>query len=185
MEIQGSDMRREVIKIPIKKRPANVLSRCKNKMKWKPEEDRLLCEIVAWRGASKWDKIAEYIQGRTGKQCRERWITTLSPQLIKSEWSREEDELLLQMHSKLGNQWATIVRLLPGRSAIAAKNRFKSLAKKRNLIQNSPKKCVLMCPCEALSPPQVIYEQEKQIDNSTTIDDWFYLPLDKRIRLFN
>lgn len=97
------------------------------KMKWKPQEDQILADIVSWHGPVHWDSIAIHLPGRTGKQCRERWITFLSPDVKRDEWTKEEDEILIRMQGQYGNQWALMTKYLPGRSSISIKNRFKSL----------------------------------------------------------
>ena len=99
----------------------------KAKMKWTPEEDSILKEIISWHGPNNWDAIATHIKGRTGKQCRERWTTSLAPSLKKTQWTSDEDNIIIKMQRGIGNQWATMCRYLPGRSSIAIKNRFKTL----------------------------------------------------------
>ena len=42
------------------------------KRAWRPEEDAQLMALVTELGASHWSIIASYLEGRVGKQCRER-----------------------------------------------------------------------------------------------------------------
>ena len=190
-----------------------ILPRCRMKMKWTPEEDQLLSEIISWHGASKWDRIAEHIKGRTGKQCRERWITALSPLVSKEDWTKEEDEILLNMQSKLGNQWATIAKVLPGRSSISAKNRFKSLARRglatmqntsRNVISTKSPQNTTVIPqsfgykTSTSSPAQLLFSIPTHLPNKPPMKPLppcpeysvpfildLNLPIESRIRLFN
>ena len=39
---------------------------------WTEEEDRTLIENVRKHGAANWSQIAQHLEGRIGKQCRER-----------------------------------------------------------------------------------------------------------------
>ena len=40
---------------------------------WTEEEDGKVVELVSKYGAKRWSLIASHLQGRIGKQCRERW----------------------------------------------------------------------------------------------------------------
>lgn len=43
--------------------------------------DRHLMELVKKHGQQRWTVIADYLQGRIGKQCRERWHNHLRPDI--------------------------------------------------------------------------------------------------------
>jgi len=102
---------------------------------WKEEEDNKLVELVEKYGPKDWSTIASHIQGRIGKQCRERWFNHLSPEVRKTNWSAEEDRIIIEAHHRLGNKWTAISKLLDGRPANAIKNHWNSTLLKR--IQDS------------------------------------------------
>ncbi len=53
---------------------------------------------------------------RTGKQCRTRYMNMLDPNINKHPWTDAEEQTLLEAHARMGNKWAKIAQLLPGRS---------------------------------------------------------------------
>lgn len=93
---------------------------------WTPEEDQKLVAWVESEGPNKWAQAANYIVGRSGKQCRERWFNNLNPDVKKGEWTKEEDELIFELYKKHGSSWSRIAKLVPGRTENSIKNRFYS-----------------------------------------------------------
>jgi len=108
---------------------------------WTPEEEALLASLVRIHGSSKWTEIAKLMneqmgagidgfEGRTGKQCRERWHNHCDPRIRKGGWKATEDEIILRKQRALGNRWAAIAKELVGRTENQVKNRFNSLIRR-------------------------------------------------------
>ena len=86
-----------------------------NKGMWTPEEDQRIIDLVAQHGAQKWSVIAGQMKGRIGKQCRERWVNHLNPNVNKDPWTEEEDRMILRLQSTKGNKWAEMAKEISGR----------------------------------------------------------------------
>ncbi|XP_062186513.1 myb-related protein Zm38-like [Phragmites australis] len=99
---------------------------------WSPEEDGKLMNHIAKYGHGCWSSVPK-IAGleRCGKSCRLRWINYLKPGLKRGAFSQEEEDLVIYLHSMLGNKWSQIAAQLPGRTDNEVKNFWNSHIKKK------------------------------------------------------
>eukprot|EP01032_Pedospumella_encystans_P011570 gene11570-13445_t len=92
---------------------------------WSLAEDTELLKLVEEHGPSGcWPKITLAMDSRTGKQCRERYINHLDPDMKKSAWTAEENNVIRDNFAEFGTKWSQYMVSLPGRSDNAIKNRY-------------------------------------------------------------
>ncbi len=75
---------------------------------WTEEEDVLLKTYYSKYGANNWLEIAKHIPGRNASQCSQRWRRKYKPEKIRKNWIGEEDNLLMELVSKYGQNWQVI-----------------------------------------------------------------------------
>ncbi|XP_074588579.1 myb-related protein Zm1-like [Curcuma longa] len=103
-----------------------------NKGSWTPEEDLRLIAFINKHGHGNWralPKLAGLL--RCGKSCRLRWINYLRPDIKRGNFSKEEEETIIELHKLLGNKWSRIAACLPGRTDNEIKNVWNTHLKKR------------------------------------------------------
>ena len=102
------------------------------KSKFTENEDCALKFLVSKLGEDNWNEIAFYMNGRTVRQCRERWKNYLNPLVNKDEWTEEEDRLLIEKYEEYGSKWKSISVFFQNRTDIMLKNRFLVIVRKEN-----------------------------------------------------
>ena len=76
------------------------------------------------------------VPGRSGKQCRERWLNNLSPGIKKGNWTEKEDEQIFNLYIKYGSSWSKVAKNIPLRTENSIKNRFYTTLRKLKSVKN-------------------------------------------------
>ncbi|XAR70648.1 hypothetical protein NMG60_11027566 [Bertholletia excelsa] len=101
---------------------------------WTPEEDRKLVDYIHKHGHGSWRALPKRAGlNRCGKSCRLRWTNYLRPDIKRGKFSDEEEQVIIDLHSILGNKWSRIAAHLPGRTDNEIKNYWNTHMRKKLL----------------------------------------------------
>lgn len=96
---------------------------------WKNTEDEILKAAVMKYGLNQWSRISSLLVRKSAKQCKERWYEWLDPQIKKTEWTKDEEEKLLNLAKMFPCQWRTIAPIV-GRTAFQCLEHYEKLLDK-------------------------------------------------------
>lgn len=103
---------------------------------WTELEDHVLAIAVQKFGIPQWNKVAQYVFGRTNRQCRERYALRLAISDRKFGcWTKEEDMAIIDAAEKNEFKWAVVEREIPHRNCRQIAQRYALLMenmKKKN-----------------------------------------------------
>lgn len=75
------------------------------KGQWTAEEDEKLMEYIQENGQGNWQLVPKRAGlNRCGKSCRLRWTNYLRPDIKRGGFSEEEEQMIINFHSVLGNK---------------------------------------------------------------------------------
>ncbi|KAF6152612.1 hypothetical protein GIB67_013059 [Kingdonia uniflora] len=99
---------------------------------WTADEDKKLVNFILTNGQCCWravPKLAGLL--RCGKSCRLRWTNYLRPDLKRGLLNEAEEQLVIDLHARLGNRWSKIAGKMPGRTDNEIKNHWNTHIKKK------------------------------------------------------
>lgn len=99
---------------------------------WTADEDKKLINFILTNGQCCWRAVPK-LAGlrRCGKSCRLRWTNYLRPDLKRGLLTDAEEQLVIDLHARLGNRWSKIAARLPGRTDNEIKNHWNTHIKKK------------------------------------------------------
>ena len=111
-----------------------------------PETDLALFNLVQKHGM-KWGIVSKHLKNWTPRQCRDRYLNYLRPEINTSKWDPEEDERLCKLVEKFGTKWASIVPYFNNRTQVNIKNRYANIsgnaAAKMRTVRDNAKSNIL------------------------------------------
>ncbi|KAF3325468.1 transcription factor MYB12 [Carex littledalei] len=153
---------------------------------WTPEEDNKLASYIAQHGTKNWRLIPKNAGlQRCGKSCRLRWTNYLRPDLKHGEFAEAEEQIIVKLHSVVGNRWSLIAAQLPGRTDNDVKNHWNTKLKKKlsgmgiDPVTHKPFSHLMAEIATTLAPPQVAHLAEAAL--GCFKDEMLHLLTKKRI----
>ncbi|CAK9169347.1 unnamed protein product [Ilex paraguariensis] len=112
---------------------------------WSDKEDKLLTDYIQAHGEGQWRSMPKKAGLlRCGKSCRLRWMNYLRPGIKRGNITADEEDLIIRLHTLLGNRWSLIAGRLPGRTDNEIKNHWNTHMQKKfqkpEILQNARKK---------------------------------------------
>ncbi|CAD8136051.1 unnamed protein product [Paramecium octaurelia] len=149
--------------------------RIRSRRQWTEEEDLQVLHLIKKFGKN-WKAIERNMDGRSGKQIRERFINKLDQTINHNAFTQEEDDKIVKLYYQMGPRWSDISKLFKGRPENMIKNRFYSHIKKHYNIQSKNPEIVgdEMMPQNQFqntnSLSDVLQEQDQQMQGEPRLD---------------
>lgn len=103
--------------------------------KFTSEEDEKIARLVEEHGRD-WRLVANEIPGLNSRQCRERYVFYLDPNIANQEWSEDDMQKLIELVQEYGKTWTKITQFFPNRSVINVKNQWQKMMRHKHLHLN-------------------------------------------------
>ena len=119
------------------------------------KEDAKLKELVKKNGLYEWEKIAAEMKTRNARQCKERYVYYLDPNLNNEPYTIDEDIRLLNLVKIRGTKWASLSDNFDRRSQYSLKNRWMYLQRVLKRLDNKISIEAATRAIHEMAPPKI------------------------------
>jgi hypothetical protein len=121
---------------------------------WTNTEDEILKAGMQKYGMNNWERVASLIDTHSARECKDRWYQFLDPTINKGEWSRAEEEKLVEYHDLFPEQWAVIASQIERRTAWQCEQHYEALLQRVQAAGNGDVRQVLR-PLEQMAEAEI------------------------------
>lgn len=164
---------RPISQIPPQQPPSNILTASSSAPPLKPqinqatgkkkqirhkftsEEDEKIARLVEEHGRD-WRLVANEMPGLNSRQCRERYVFYLDPNIANQDWSDDDMQKLTELVSEYGKTWTKITQFFPNRSVINVKNQWQKMMRHKHVRSTSAPPAFPKPPTYDLTPKPTI-----------------------------
>lgn len=111
------------LNLPPDSKKVFISTKVKKVNAWTKEEDEILLAQAEKYGYRHWKKIAAALKNRSSIQCSARY-KRIRPGLVKGNWAKDEDQLVLELVDKFGKNWSLISKYIPSRTGKQIRDRY-------------------------------------------------------------
>ena len=121
---------------------------------WTNAEDEVVKAGISKYGMNNWERVASLIDTHSAQECKDRWYQFLDPHINKGEWSRLEEEKLVELQELFPEQWALISSQIDRRTAWQCEQHYEALLQRMQSAGNGDVRQALR-PLEQLAEPEI------------------------------
>lgn len=146
--------------------------------KFTEAEDKKLIDLVKKYGTRNWNLISKKMRNKAPRQCHARFMNYVNPQLNHGDWTKEDEELLLQKFDEIGPKWTNLASFFKNRPANDVRYKLLRLNRARSKLMNYENDDEYFKTDEQDEP-------EKEVNSNKSLIDKVFGDLNKEVELLD